>query len=135
MREQVESRPLCRRRSSDNTRPRRVKHSTTRQVFYGWINSRSPENERCKMRSLPPFSPSYPRKILPFPDIIRAPTEFTRNNASRFQPQASDDVEFHCWHDLWEDNGEFLRRARVRRNEEFDRKILMIEEGILILVK
>lgn len=131
MREQVESRPLCRHRSSDNTRPRR-KHSTTRQVFYGWINSRSPENERCKMCSLSPPPPIERSSLL---DIIRAPTEFTRNNASHFQPQASDDVEFHCWHDLWEDNSGFLRRARVRRNEEFDRKIFMIEEGILILVK
>lgn len=37
-----------------------AKHSTARQVFYGWINSRSPENEHCKMGSLSP-PPSRPR--------------------------------------------------------------------------
>lgn len=47
----------------------------------------------------------------------------------RVQPQVSDDVELHCWYDLWENNDVFLNIYN-KENVELDKihKIFTIKE-------
>lgn len=45
------------------------------------------------------------------------------------QPQVSDVVKLHCWHDLWEDNDVFLNmNVKKKSNEELDYKIFINKE-------
>lgn len=136
-------RPLCRciPKFGQHSTSTTTKHSTARPSFL-WTDKLSHpiSQERAFRNGLPSPSP-LPLSKIPSP-TLSALLQNSRGIMRRVQPQASDDVEFHCWHDLWEDKSEFLKNAGAQKREregggEFDRKIFMIEERrkILIVVK